>query len=97
MEWKLKRRKACFLCCMVIEWTDATRRSQHQWEDEKKVGSGGRSGPCCCQIRKKKTRTLACERQERYSLVPTQAFHTYSLRLLDTHHLGREEGATQLE
>lgn len=51
VEWKLKRRKAFLLapnpvlpedCCVVIEWTDATRaRSQHQWETGKKVGSGG--------------------------------------------------------
>lgn len=60
MEWKLKRRKA-FLpgpvlpddCCVVIEWTDATRAvaaSMGDWQ--KRVASGGEWAFAGCQIRK---------------------------------------------
>lgn len=66
MEWKLKRRTAFlvssaapsataqWIASVVIEWTDATRRrSQHQWETEKKRWAVGGSGPLLgCQIRK---------------------------------------------
>lgn len=81
MEWKLKRRKA-FLpgpvlpddCCVVIEWTDATRAVAASMGDWKKRWAVGGSGPC--SLSDKESMQLACERgrrgREKYSPVPAR-------------------------
>lgn len=102
MEWKLKRRKAflpaslpqCVLpedCCVVIEWTDATRAVAASMGDcGKKVGSVG-SGPCW--LSDKESTQLACERGRRGTrwYLPTPHATAYRHSTLGHHRPMRSE------